>query len=139
MANASPARAAYEAYRDKSGGKSLVTGEALPWFDDLKPDIQDAWRVAAQAARQAPSELEVGADGRSVYTLRKTIARGSETITELRFRKVKAKDLRTLPLDGRTFGHVLDVVGKLCGQPSDVIDEISDEDLQEVSSIAGVF
>jgi Phage tail assembly chaperone proteins, E, or 41 or 14 len=78
-------------------------------------------------------------NGRTVYTLKKPIPNGSETVAELRFRPAVAKDLRAFPLEGRTVGHILDVVAKLCGQPPHVIDQLSAEDLQEVSSIAGIF
>lgn len=43
------ARAAYEGYIKQSGGKSLVTGDPLPPFDQLKPEIQEAWASAAGA------------------------------------------------------------------------------------------
>jgi hypothetical protein len=78
-------------------------------------------------------------DDRKVYALKKPIQVGSETITELRFRAVKAKDLRQLPTENRTMGDMLNIVGKLCGQPPNVIDELGDEDLQEVSSFVGGF
>ena len=40
---------AYEAYVKKAGGVSLITGEKLPEFDDLKVEIQAAWAAAAHA------------------------------------------------------------------------------------------
>lgn len=85
------------------------------------------------------TKYSVDENGRTVYPLKRPITVGTETVTELRFRAPKAKDMRSFPLEGRTIGHVLDIVGKLCGQPTVVIDELSAEDLEEVSSIAGVF
>src|ERR1044072_4493703 len=76
--------------------------------------------------------------GRTIYPLKKPIENGSEQITELRFRPLKAKDLRGLPLEGRTMSHILDIVGKVCGQPPHVVDELTPEDFEEVSSIVGV-
>lgn len=90
-------------------------------------------------AAAAAVTYQVDENGRTVYPLKKPIQRGSETISELRFRKLKAKDLRSFPIEGRTMGHMLDIVGKVCAQPPDVMDELSAEDLQEVSSIVGVF
>lgn len=42
-------RIAYEAYCEKTGWKSLVTGADLPGWDLLKPEIRDAWNASAQA------------------------------------------------------------------------------------------
>jgi hypothetical protein len=41
---------AYEAYRAEAGGVSLVTGAPLPDWEELKPEIQQAWVAAAAAA-----------------------------------------------------------------------------------------
>ncbi len=43
------AAVAYEAYRANSGGKSLVSGQPIPEFEKLKPEIQEAWEAAAYA------------------------------------------------------------------------------------------
>ncbi len=43
------AEIAYEAYRKQSGGKSLVSGQPIPSFSELKPEIQEAWYEAAGA------------------------------------------------------------------------------------------
>jgi len=40
---------AYEAYCEFTGWKSLVSGQPLPQWDKLKPEIQAAWRCAANA------------------------------------------------------------------------------------------
>lgn len=72
--------------------------------------------------------------------LKEPIQFGSETITELRFRAPKAKDLRPLPAEGpKTQGDSIDLAGRLCGQPSVVMDELGLEDLAEVSSIIEAF
>ncbi len=42
-------QAGYEAYRNHTDGKSLVTGAELPPWDELGPEIQEAWNVAAVA------------------------------------------------------------------------------------------
>lgn len=45
-------RVAYEAYCGNTGWKSLVSGAALPQWDDLKPEIRAAWEVAAEAVKR---------------------------------------------------------------------------------------
>lgn len=67
-----------------------------------------------------------------VIKLKEPIQFGSETITELRLRKPKAKDFRPMG-EKRTLGEILDLAGRLCGQPKAVIDELSVEDMWEVS------
>ncbi len=41
-------RTAYEGYCRSSGNKSLVSGAELPAWDNLKPEIKEAWEAAAQ-------------------------------------------------------------------------------------------
>lgn len=44
-------RAAYEAYRVAVSGRSVINGDVLPEWDDLRPAIlREAWRAAADAA-----------------------------------------------------------------------------------------
>ena len=40
---------AYLSYRQHTGGVSLATGQALPEWHELRPDIQNAWNAAAAA------------------------------------------------------------------------------------------
>lgn len=40
---------AYDAYCHTSGGLSLISGAKLPDWNDLIPEIKDAWRAAAEA------------------------------------------------------------------------------------------
>jgi hypothetical protein len=42
---------AYEAYANKAGGRSLVSGDNLPPWDNLPESIQEAWEAGAQAVR----------------------------------------------------------------------------------------
>jgi len=44
---------AYEAYCLSSDGRSLVSGQPLPSWDDQDTRIQEAWNAAAQAVREA--------------------------------------------------------------------------------------
>lgn len=43
---------AYNAYRDTTGGVSLVTGDPLPGWDELPDPIRNAWDAAANAVRE---------------------------------------------------------------------------------------
>ena len=43
------AKIAYDAYCASTGGVSLISGDKLPAFDDLKQTIKDAWWAAALA------------------------------------------------------------------------------------------
>jgi hypothetical protein len=42
---------AYEAYCASTGGKSLISGDQLPGWDGLKPEIRTAWEAAGEAVR----------------------------------------------------------------------------------------
>jgi len=46
-------KAAYDGYIAKTDGKSLIIGDALPAWADLKPAIQEAWVASAIAVRDA--------------------------------------------------------------------------------------
>lgn len=77
---------------------------------------------------------------RRTHRLHTPIAFGSETISELHLREPKAKDMRGMPADGlKTMDQVLTLVSRLSGQPEVVIDELSIEDLSEVSALAEGF
>jgi len=41
------AQLAYEAYRAHTGGISLASGQPIPAWDALKPEIQEAWKASA--------------------------------------------------------------------------------------------
>lgn len=53
MKNYDFAKIAYDAYCEQTGGVSLVSGDRLPEFWSLRPEIQDAWWAAAEAVRHA--------------------------------------------------------------------------------------
>ena len=73
-----------------------------------------------------------------VHKLKEPVKAGSETITELTIRAPKAKDLRKLPAQPQT-GDLLDLAGRLCGQPPSVIDELGMDDTMAVLDIVGNF
>ena len=49
MKNYDLAKIAYAAYSQQTGGVSLISGDKLPDFWKLRPEIQDAWDAAAEA------------------------------------------------------------------------------------------
>lgn len=51
-------RTAYEEYLAVSRGRSLVTGDALPTWDDQVESIRHAWRRAARAVRLRVQESQ---------------------------------------------------------------------------------
>jgi len=61
-------QALYEAYSKHTGGKSLATGDALPQWDGLKPQIQEAWKAAAGVTITIQPESTVyGTDFRQAH------------------------------------------------------------------------
>lgn len=73
------------------------------------------------------------------YVLKEPIQIGSETITQLEFRPLRAKDLRGLPLRMDRWEHTLEIAGKLCGRADDVIDRLGAADIAGVSDIINGF
>jgi len=70
--------------------------------------------------------------------LKKPIAFGSETISELTFREPKALDMRMLPLKPTT-GDILDLATRLAGQLPSTMNDLSMEDYQQVMGVVGGF
>ena len=50
------AKIAYEAYAKQTHWKSIITGDKLPEFENLRPEIQAAWETAAKAVYDAALE-----------------------------------------------------------------------------------
>lgn len=80
-------------------------------------------------------------DERLTITLKTPVIDGGTTITELKFREPKARDLRTMPAEGSliTMGHFLDLAGKLTGQLPQVIDALCAEDAGVVLRLVNSF
>ena len=73
------------------------------------------------------------------HPLKHPVTIGTETITELKFGRVKGKMMRHLPADPKlyTMGVMMDLASKVTGQSSIVFDEMDSEDLVEVMEIVG--
>lgn len=56
-------RVAYGGYRLTSGGVSLIDGQDLPEWSDLRDEIQSAWCAAAGAVQREISARDVPAEG----------------------------------------------------------------------------
>lgn len=50
-------RLAYEAYLEACGGRSLVSGDELPEWDDQSPEIKAAWDHVGDAVLSWRREL----------------------------------------------------------------------------------
>lgn len=75
-------------------------------------------------------------------TLKHPIPYGSETVTELTFRRPKAGDMRGIKINGNgdmSFDDMLTVAQRVTGKPPSVINEIDFEDLQPVFEVIGGF
>jgi hypothetical protein len=46
-------KVAYDAYFKQCGGKSLISGAPLPAWEAQSPEIQGAWKAAAEAVADA--------------------------------------------------------------------------------------
>ena len=55
-------KANYEAYREFSHGKSMVTGKPIPEYDELPWDIQSAWDAGADGVALVLAECPVDED-----------------------------------------------------------------------------
>ncbi len=75
---------------------------------------------------------------RVVLKLSKPISVGSETIENLEFREMVAKDIRGMKLPPST-DDLLNLGGKLCGQPPSVIDKLPARDTMRMLEIVGNF
>ena len=51
---------AYEAYREKSNGKSLVSGDEIPEWVSLQDDVKRAWNAAGNAVLDAVKDEPPG-------------------------------------------------------------------------------
>lgn len=71
-----------------------------------------------------------------VLKLKEPLQRGSEVITELKFRKPRAGDFRNMSLSPK-LGEIMDAAGKMCGMLTTEMDQLCFEDMTEVSKILG--
>ncbi len=73
------------------------------------------------------------------YTLKHPASFGQEQITELEFRRPKARDLRQLPMGEMKAGDLLDLAARLAEVPPSLLDELAAEDAMAVMALAGGF
>lgn len=77
-------------------------------------------------------------DNKITVVLSVPIEFGSETITELVFKRPKAKHFRSMPNDPGV-SDMLNLAGNICGQPTPVIDELDVEDMNKVMDVVADF
>lgn len=70
--------------------------------------------------------------------LKKPVQAGSEQVTEIKFKKPIAKDLRKISVDPK-LGDILDLAQRLSDQPMFVIDSLEMEDAQKVIELVSGF
>lgn len=82
-------------------------------------------------------------DERQIVKLKKPIEMGSETITELAYRRGKFGDLRGVSvnfgINGRAemkFEEIQLVASRMCGQPMEVLAKVDEDDMGEVMAPA---
>lgn len=66
--------------------------------------------------------------------LKYPVSIGTLTVTELKLRRMKAKDMRGIGANGASTDDVIRIAARLSGQLDKVIDELDVEDFMEVSS-----
>lgn len=77
---------------------------------------------------------------RTTVKLKTPIEGADQQLTELSFRPLVAKDLRRLKLsEDYKLDLLLDLAGRLSGQPDHVIDQLAGSDLQEVIAVVSGF
>ncbi|NRA62962.1 MAG: phage tail assembly protein [Pseudobacteriovorax sp.] len=69
-------------------------------------------------------------------TLKSPIEFGNSTIEELTFKEVTALEMRGIK-PGMSMGELLDIAGKLSGQPKSVINRLKAEDANAVVEYVG--
>lgn len=102
-------------------------------------DMSDA-DDADDAEKKLFSKFSFDDDGRVTLVLAHPIKFGEETITELRFREVTGKDMRSIK-GGADAGAaiIMHLAGKCAGVPTQVIDQLRGADLRDVMTLIGGF
>lgn len=83
-------------------------------------------QAASQTARRGPV----------VYKLMEPVSWGTETIDELTFQPPKGKHIKGISREP-TLGEILGIASKLTGVSTAIFDEMSSQDILEVSRIVG--
>lgn len=84
---------------------------------------------------------EKQSDGSYKITLEEPLKAGSQVITELVVKPMRAKHMGGMPLDkaAMQFSHLLEIAGRLTGQPPVILGEIRGRDLATLLEIVGGF
>ncbi len=107
--------------------------------DTTAPQAMDAEEKATPTLTDEVNEA-IKQNRKYVLTLSEPVKLGDEgeTITALHFRKPKAKDFRSMPLEIK-MGDMLDLAARISGQPGPVIDLLGTDDMFKVMEVVGAF
>lgn len=85
--------------------------------------------------------VERQTDGSYKIALAEPLKAGSQAITELVVKPMRAKHMAGMPLDkaAMQFSHLLEIAGRLTGQPPAVLGEIRGQDLADLLEVVGGF
>lgn len=77
-------------------------------------------------------------DERKIVKLKHPVSHGSETISELAFRRGRLADMKgvSMGLLSVEADVLMKIAGRMCGQPSAVIEQLDEDDAAEVMRIA---
>ncbi|MFT4118687.1 phage tail assembly protein [Bradyrhizobium sp.] len=75
----------------------------------------------------------------TVLPLKTPITFGSETVTEFKIKKPRAKEMRILPAGKPSMDDLLNLLGKCAAQPTPVIDALEVEDMVAAVEVIGNF
>lgn len=82
---------------------------------------------------------KINPDGTVTVCLHDPIQVGEETVSELKFKKPKAKHLRGLDLGKMNVDDFLKLASNLTAEPPSTLDELSFKDLAEVTGVMNSF
>lgn len=96
---------------------------------------------AAEAMAKMDAKFPKSEHGGRILKLRHAVQvyQGQPAVTEIRFRAVRAKDLRDFPVDTKeiAMGHLLTLATRIYDQPAPVIDMLHGRDRAEVLELVG--
>lgn len=84
-------------------------------------------------------EKSSSTEGGTVVKLKYPVTFGERTITELTFRRLKARDMKDMPADGQKMSDIFKVLSRMCGEAQPVIEELDGEDLKEATKAMTSF
>jgi hypothetical protein len=75
----------------------------------------------------------------SIVNLSEPVQHGEETIKVLEIRKPTAADMRDMPVQNQTMGHMMDLAANLTGHPPSVINQLAVQDVTALMEVVAGF